>query len=243
MMGIRRAARWLREIAWPKRTICLCCGRPSGGGRLCADCADGLEALRITGPVCDICGHALEEGQCTFCDRTGVAMLRAVWVYGEESRELVHLLKFGAVAEVAQVLADGMADLARTLKLPPETVVTWPTMPARRRLERGIDHGELLAAAVGERLGLQVKRLLGRSESIAAAPQSLMNRAERLTRLQGAFQCEEPWYGPVLLIDDVLTTSATATACAECLLDAGASSVTVITAAQTPMLRRNEGDD
>lgn len=212
------------------------------GGRLCGDCADGLETLRITGPVCEICGHALEDGQCAFCDLTGVAMLRAVWIYRDECRALVHMLKFDAVAQAAQVMAEGMADLARTMALPPETVITWPTMPAARRRKRDIDHGERLAAAVGERLGLPHRQMMTRSEKIAGKPQSVMNRAERMTRLQGAFRCEKPWYGPVLLVDDVLTTSATATACAECLLDAGAASVTVITAAQTPGPARNKGD-
>lgn len=231
-----RPAALLAEFLWPERVVCLCCHRPSGGGHLCAACAENLDALRITGPVCEICGHPLEGGQCVFCDRTGSAILRAVWTYQDESRSLVHALKFGAIANAAQVMAESMAGLARSLRLPPETVVTWPTMPLRRRLKRGVDHGELLAAAVAERLSLPTRRLLTRSEKIAVTPQARYNRAERLTRLQGAFFCPERLSGPVLLVDDVLTTSATAITCAKCLLAAGATSVTVVTAAQTPRL-------
>ena len=224
----------LREAVWPHRTMCLCCGRPSRGGHLCAPCEEALEARRITGPICPVCGHALERERCGFCDGKGTVVMRAVWVYGEEARELVHLLKFGGVAAAAQVMADGMADVARALRLPPETVITWPTMPADRALERGIDHGAVLAAALGERLSLPTKELLIRSERIAVETQARMSGAQRRTRLKGAFEAKERLNGPVLLVDDVLTTSTTARACAECLLAAGATKVTVITAAQTP---------
>ena len=228
-----KPASLLQEALWPRRVICLCCQRPSRGGYLCGPCRDRLDGLRVEGPVCEICGHPLEDGQCVFCDLTGIATLRAVWTYRDEARDMIHALKYHGIADAAQVLAEGMTELARTLRLPPDTVVTWPTMPAHRRLERGIDHGERLAEAVGSRLSLPVRRLLTRSETIAADTQVGQTHADRLTRLQGAFSCDAPPRFPVLLVDDVLTTSATATACAECLLDAGACSVTVITAAQT----------
>lgn len=230
-----RVAECLREALWPHRTICLCCGRPSRGGHLCAACEDALEALRIAAPVCQACGHRLEEGRCGVCDGKGVARMRAVWVYEDEARLLVHELKFKSVAVAAQVMAEGMADAARKLLLLPETIVTWPTMPAGRRLERGIDHGALLAAAVGERLSLPVRQLLSRSDEIAVETQVGLNGKERRRRLRGAFSCKEALSGPVLLVDDVLTTGATATACAECLLAAGATDVAVVTAAQTPV--------
>ena len=233
----------VREALWPRRVLCLCCQRLSHGDLLCGACREHLEALRIEGPVCDICGHPLSDGQCVFCDRTGIATLRAAWGYDDQARALVLLLKHHSVADAAQVLADGMAGLARTMSLPSDTVVTWPTMPRHRRLERGIDHGAQLAAAVGDRLRLPVRQLLIRSETIAARTQVGLSRTERLTRLQGAFSCDAPPRCHVLLVDDVLTTSATATTCAECLLDAGAYSVSVITAAQTALPDRNRKEE
>ena len=229
------AAETMREALWPRRVFCLCCQSLSHGDHLCRACRERLEALRIEGPVCEICGHPLSDGQCGFCDRTGIATLRAAWGYGDQARALVLLLKHQSVADAAQVLAEGMARLARTMSLPSDTIVTWPTMPRHRRLERGIDHGAQLATAVGERLHLPVRQLLIRSETIATRTQVGLSRAERLTRLQGAFSCDAPPRCHVLLVDDVLTTSATATACAECLLDAGAYSVSVITATQTAL--------
>lgn len=235
---------WLAlEAAWPARVICLCCQRPSSGGRLCVVCQEALETLRITGPLCAWCGHPLEEGRCSFCHQAGAVRMRSVWVYQDQSRALVHALKYHAVAEAGRVLAEGMADVARTMALPPDTVVTWPTMPAGRRLERGVDHGRLLAEMIGERLGLPARRLLTRSSRVAKGTQRGRSRAERLTRLHGAFTCEAAVTGPVLLVDDVITTSATATACAQCLLDAGVSEVMVLSAGQVQLLRKKIGKD
>ena len=231
----------LREAIWPERMICLCCQEPSGGGELCAACEKKLEALRITGPICECCGHPLEAGQCDFCDQTGVAKLRAVWIYEDQSRALVHALKYHGIAAAGRMMAAAMASVAQTLALPPDTVVTWPTMPARRKLERGIDHSKLLAETVGERLGLPVRRLLTRSDRLAKGTQEGKNRTERLQRLRGAFSCEEIVSGTVLLIDDVVTTSATAMACVQCLLDAGAREVIVLTAGQTQQAAKKKG--
>lgn len=217
MKWLKRLLALIQETLWPRRTLCLCCMRPSRGEHLCRRCQEHLETLRIREPA---------------RDSWGLAVMRSVWQYKDESRTLIHALKYQGVADAAQVLAEGMAELAGTLSLPPETIVTWPTMPARRTLERGIDHGRLLAGAVGERLNLPVKQLLIRSNKLAAKPQAGMTRAQRLQRLKGAFSCEDELSGPVLLVDDVLTTGSTATVCAECLLRAGASAVIVVTAAR-----------
>ena len=223
----------VKEAIWPHRTMCLCCGKPSRGGHLCAACEEALEARRIRGAVCPVCGHALDRHGCSFCGGQGTITMRAAWIYGDEARDLVHVLKYGAVAAAAQVMATGMAEAAQGLRLPPDTVITWPTMPSGRRLERGIDHGALLAEALGERLRLPVKELLARSDTIAREEQAGRSGSERRTRLKGAFTAVERVNGPVLLVDDVLTTGSTATACAECLLEAGATRVSVVTAAQT----------
>lgn len=231
---MRRLWSLLEEFIWPRRTVCLCCKRPSRGSELCADCEAELASLAVPGPLCPVCGHTLKpDGRCAFCDQTGAVRLRAVWAYRGPVRELVRLFKFHGLAEAGFILADGVAEEAAKLSLPPETAVTWVTMPKRRLRARGIDHGQTLAREAAKRLSLPVRQLLTRSETIAVEPQVGKNRQERLSRLQGAFSCEEAVTFPVLLIDDVLTTGATARACVECLLEAGAPSVTVVTAAQT----------
>ena len=143
---------------------------------------------------------------------------------------LIHRLKYQAVADCALPLARGMADMAQTMNLPPDTVVTWVTMPQRRLRERGIDHGRALAEETARQLGLPCRRLLTRRGE--GHTQHGLNREARLKNLTGAFACGETLTRPVLLVDDVMTTSATARSCAASLKAAGAPEVVVITATQ-----------
>jgi predicted amidophosphoribosyltransferase len=67
-------------------------------------------------------------------------------------------------------------------------------------------------------------------------PQASLTRKEREVNLNGAFTVPRPGRvrgKGVLLVDDVFTTGATAAACARALLDAGASTVKVLTLART----------
>lgn len=114
------------------------------------------------------------------------------------------------------------------LTLPPETVVTWVTMPRRRLRSRGIDHGRLLAEAVAAELGLPCCQLLNRRNDRSRA-QAQMNLTGRLQNLTGAFSPDHAMDFPVLLVDDVLTTGTTARRCADALRQGGATGITVLT--------------
>jgi predicted amidophosphoribosyltransferase len=107
------------------------------------------------------------------------------------------------------------------------SIVTW--VPGRRRdvLDRGFDHAAVLARAVSLQLGLHRRNLLVRTR--APSDQTDLGRAERFANLEGAFR-SRPVSGRVVLVDDLVTTGATAGACARALLDGGASSVEVLAA-------------
>ena len=227
---LRRADEWMLSAVYPRRTLCLLCAGLSHGEFLCEDCRERLDALRLTGPLCPECGHPVEDGDCRFCHGQSLCRMRSVWRHEDAALMLVHRLKYQAVADCALPLARGIADQAQTMDLPPDTVVTWVTMPRRRLRERGIDHGRYLAEETARLLGLACRPLLTRQGE--GHTQHGLSREERLKNLAGAFACGEQLYGTVLLVDDVMTTSATASRCAACLLEAGAREVVVITATQ-----------
>ncbi len=230
MTGLRSAGDALMDAVYPRGIVCLCCAMPSHGALLCQDCREEIERLRLQEPLCPLCGHPTENGRCGFCHGQVPGRMRAVWRHTGAARTLVHRLKHGAMADSAAVMAEAMADEALSLSLPEDTVVTWVAMPAARRRVRGIDHGRVLAQAVAARLGLPCQGLLARREE--GRTQQGLDRQARLTNLKDGFACVGRLNAPVLLVDDVMTTSATARACAECLLKAGAPSVTVLTATQ-----------
>lgn len=202
----------LDDLLAPRGVKCLCCDARSEGEMLCPDCRTALHAMRLDP----------EEGNS--------GNIHCAYRYDGVAKQLVVSLKDQCVADAAIVLAEGMLDVVRRMQLPAETILTWVTMPNRRRKRRAIDHGYELCKALGDLCGLPVQQLLYRRGS--PHTQRGLSRERRLRNLDGTFVCKEPLKGPVLLVDDVMTTGSTAAVCKEALMKAGACHVYVVTAAK-----------
>ena len=156
----------------------------------------------------------------------GVDGCAALLAYEGAGRELVARLKYRNARSSLAFLARGMAAIAPG----PVDLVTWaPTTPARLR-GRGFDQARLLARAVARRRGLPCRSVLRRR---AGPAQTGRDAAAR--RAGPTFEVSRPVAGRrVLLVDDVVTTGATAAAAARALKEAGAAEVSVVAAARTP---------
>lgn len=212
--------RLLPDILWPRGTLCLCCDTLSGGEILCPDCRRALRAMRLTQDA------AVDDD------------VRSVYRYDGLAKELVIKLKYDCQVDAAHVLGQAMAEEIREMSLPENTVLTWVTMPELRRKKRGIDHGRELCMAVGQAGGFQVRQLLVRRGHLHT--QRGLNREARMRNLDGAFYCPEQVTAPVLLIDDVTTTGATASACAQALMAAGAQQVYALTVTRALLKDHNK---
>ena len=207
---MKRLLNWFDDLLAPRGVKCLCCDLESEGEYLCPDCRKALKTLQ----------YSVEDAwQGDHC---------CAYLYDGVAKQLVINLKEECQADAAQVLADGMYDLLQHANLPENTVMTWVTMPKKRRVQRGIDHGYELSKALSERSGLPVKQLLQRTGRVHT--QRGLSREKRLRNLSGSILCNETLNGPILLVDDVMTTGTTAATCAEVLVKAGATRVYVITA-------------
>jgi ComF family protein len=148
-------------------------------------------------------------------------------------RELVHLYKFRGRAGIAWELGPLLGRLAEEELSGPlkeaACVTHVPIAPARWR-ERGFDQSELLARRTAEWLGLPFESLLERCKE--TSPQTGLPGHQRRRNLQGVFGLRSGREGiegaRVLLVDDVLTTGSTASACARALRKAGAEAVCVV---------------
>ncbi len=209
-----RVRTFLLETIYPERAVCRTCGRISGGGVLCAECA---MRLRADGIVQAWDREDLEPDLPAYTLRphTGIA------------RQLVIRLKHQAEKCDAEELADLLLPLPAHVSFSPDTVVTWVPMPRSRRRERCIDHGQVLAEAVAGRLGFQCRPLISRLET-RDRPQATLGMADREANLEKAFQPAGKISFPVLLVDDVLTTGTTARRCADALRQGGAREITVL---------------
>lgn len=141
-------------------------------------------------------------------------------------RRALQRLKYGGSARIALPLAGAAAPaLAALMEVcGPLPLVPVPVHAARQR-QRGYNQAALLAVSLGGRTGLPVLELLERRRSTVR--QHGLGKAARLHNLRGAFALRTGIRAPprVILVDDILTTSATLEACAQVLRTAGAASV------------------
>jgi len=140
-------------------------------------------------------------------------------------REAVHSLKYHQVRAAAAQLGQLMGQYLLSHPLPGQVLVPVPLHPRRLR-NRGYNQSALLAREVSKWTGLPVKeQLLVRTTD--APPQArAASLEERRWNVLGSFQCvgDVP-NQEVLLVDDVVTTGSTISACAAALKAAGAASV------------------
>ncbi len=101
----------------------------------------------------------------------------------------------------------------------------------QRRVKRGLNHSQLLANALAKRFDLTLLTNLKRIK--ATAPQQKLNRKERLVNLKQAFAIKGQIPAHVCLIDDVVTTGATATLLTKLLKKHGAKQVDIICICRT----------
>ena len=228
---------WLRSFAdalWPPR--CLACDAPAWDGPLeglCRLCAAGL--LVLSHP-CRRCGREAgpyaETDPCPTCrgEALDVDGVVAPVRYRGPARDLVLALKFGRRTPAARPLGVLLADALASAGCPGDLLVPVPLSRARLRV-RGHNQADEIARVVAARTGLdRDARALVRVRDVR--PQSGLSKARRRTNPRGAFRALRPRVEGrcVLLVDDVVTTGATAGACARALRRAGARRVVLAAA-------------
>jgi ComF family protein len=150
----------------------------------------------------------------------------AAFVHEGNLRRALQRLKYGGSGSIAEPLAGAAAPAleALTRVCGPLPLVPVPVHAARLR-QRGYNQAALLASGLGSRAGLPVLEILERRRSTAR--QHGLGKAARLHNLRGAFALRDGVRSPpmVILVDDILTTSATLESCARVLREAGAVAV------------------
>jgi ComF family protein len=165
---------------------------------------------------------------CRDCPSALVSGARSAFAFHGPARSAIHRLKYAGWRGVGEALARAMVAAG---PVPPAQVVTWVPLTRRRLAERGYDQARTLAIEVARAVDLPVTACLRRTRT--GGSQARRSGAERRAALRGAFSPRVLVPPSVLLVDDVLTTGATATSCAEALVAAGARDVWLLTAARS----------
>lgn len=193
-------------------------------------------------PKCILCGRVLEKSELDLChkcridgpecpvSRTKLPFLDswvAVWYYEDHARR--SLLRYKFRGNRAYAPGYGRLLAMKLQREHPEgfDVLTWVPISRWRRLRRGFDQVEELARYVGRELGMEPVGLLRKIRH--NRPQSgITGDAQRRANVLGVYQVTDPRLlegKRILLLDDIVTTGATAGEAARVLLTAGAKEV------------------
>jgi competence protein ComFC len=212
------------DLLLPPR--CALCSR--AGPLVCGPCLCGLPLI---GDACRRCGAPAERplDACAECRarRLGFVSARAVIAYEGGGRLLVHRFKDGGLRGLAG-LAAGLVCLE--VAPPAADALTWVPPDGWRTIGRGYHPPELLARELAARWGVPAAPLL-RSRGRRRPQRGLDPRARR-ANVRSAFQARAPAPPRVALVDDVYTTGATLSACADALRGAGARTVVAVSLAR-----------
>lgn len=222
---------WIAQIiAFLAPDECLGCGKQPK--IICDVCL--VDYVYLVPRACLICSKATKlNSLCDACRRkTHLQNIWSVNIYNDKAKQAIHRLKFTPNRSVALAFAQCL-----DVVVPHQSsfiVVHAPTAPKRVR-QRGFDHAKIMAKHFAKQRQLICWNALlrtGRKRQVGAS------RKERSIQLEGAYKLIRPDQikgKDVLLIDDVLTTSATITEIARVLKKAGAKTVSAAVFANAPL--------
>lgn len=240
MLGLQRAI----SIVYPTQCV-LCAAQVEKEGGLCGTC--WKEAPFITGLACDACGAPLpgyEKGR-AHCDECLVTPRpweggRAVFLYEGNGRRIILALKHGDRTDLAKPAAAWLENAGRDI-LTSDTLLVPVPIHWSRLLRRRYNQAAEVTRALSKRTGLETCQdaLLRTKRTVS---QNGMTVAQRQRNVEGAITANAKQYDRfegrrICLIDDVMTSGATLTACTTAAYEAGADHVFVMVlarAAKTP---------
>lgn len=220
-------------LDWIYPPVCASCGEP--GYRLCPRCYEKINFLG--GNLCQICGRTISTPSKNLCDaccdkNPPYDGIRSLAYYRGVIRECVHALKYENNQSLGDTFSALLAELIRGENWSINIVVPVPLSDERHH-ERGYNQASLIAKPLAARLSLTFNPFA--LKRIRHTPSQVgLSADERHQNVIGAFEAEADLVGgrSVLLVDDVLTTGATMTACAQAVKEAGAKTAYGVTLAR-----------
>ena len=233
----------LLTLAYPQVcAICGCSVEQREFGVACQACWNTTKIFTGEETLCWKCGvlavaevrsELREEVRCRRCDVQSFTAARAVGLYQGALRESVLLLK--RQPHVSRHLEQLAIGAARRSPLNSSSRIIPVPLHAKRVRTRGFNQASIIAQVLSKSLRLPLDEVSLVRVSSTEKYRAGMDAKGRRDTVAGAFEVRHPRLvedEEILLVDDVFTTGATVSACAEALLEAGAKSVFVLTLAR-----------
>lgn len=237
---MRKLGRYALDAVFPP--LCVACRAPvSEAHNLCSGCWSRIAFL--SPPLCVVCGFPFEfdVGPDTLCagcrlKRPAFDKARALMRYDDASRSTILALKRADRLDLVPAVARWIEQAGRQLLAEADVIVPVP-LHRWRLWRRRFNQSALIAQALGRRVRKPVDCLVLRRVRATPSQGAMPSASARRRNVQGAFRVDSSRAGricgkTVVLIDDVLTTGATAEACARALKCAGARSVLLLAIAR-----------
>ena len=221
------------DILFDKHLTCNLCRREIFDGQdFCNDC---LKTITFNdGIVCDTCGRKVNVStlRCDSCKgEWAIDKANSVFIYKDGAEKLIKDLKYGKHQYLAEIIAPYLKEVYVKHLYAPD-FITFVPMTEKAEEKRGFNQAYLLARELAK---LTDNRLISPLIKTKDTPQQeALNKKDRQENLLKCFKVIDVKAvkgKKILLIDDVLTTGATAHACAEKLKAKGAKSVYLLTVA------------
>ena len=195
------------------------------GSYLCADCESDLPPLQR--PFCVLCASPRVPQLCESCRRLAPAFdsVRAPYEFLGSARQIVHDLKYRNVRIAVPYIARLLAEYLERNPYPVDAYCPVP-LHSRRERSRGFNQSEIIARQLGQLTNIPVDSTVLRRTRNTPPQVSMESPGSRQRNIADAFECTSDLQGRrYILIDDVVTTGSTMSACADALKDTGAANV------------------
>jgi competence protein ComFC len=240
MNGLTAARDWINAgLSFLYPEICKLCGQNRARkdqGYVCDQCRSAVKFLEP--PFCERCGLPYEGAitgtfECGNCQdlKLHFHSARSAVVATEKILETIHLYKYSRALWFEPFLAGLLIERAH----PVLAAGAWDAVVHSAKLrEREFNQAERLSRRLSEATGIPLEASLVR-RVVPTRTQTLLSREERLANMRNAFMAADGLNlsgKTLVLVDDVMTTGATTSACAKVLRQAGADKVCVWTVAR-----------
>lgn len=240
---LSRFLSWLKNCLYPRGLVCICCGKElSDAERALEICFDCVEKLPFRGErICPLCGEDLIAERCPNCKGDKKPSLHfekivAPFGYSGFPRKWVIDYKDGGKPWLGENISYFIAESVTGENA---DVITYVPTSKKAKRRRGFDNSEYLAKLVAKRLELPLEHALVRVKQAKDSPR--LSREQRAVNVKSSFKVSDNLKAValkdknVILVDDLITTGATAEECALILKALGAKRVTVAVLCRTEL--------